>query len=180
VSRRSYQQHGRRHGPGGSDPILPDFTLHRAFYIGAHVTIFDGSTANLDWGSGPMGGYGDANLLDLTDPTNPVFKQGGVYAVTVIARAQTDMAAGGGFRLAIDLLDANYGDVGGAGADVDAIASNLRPPDLRFGYLLRLRRRLTDRGLSPEQQRRRGHRLLAPRERPEDCVRTLMAGQPID
>ncbi len=85
-------------GGGGLDPATNWLQLS-----GAPVTFTDN-----DGGLLPFGSYGDGNagLLDLTDPLNPVVMEDGVYAVTAVVRCEGVMAPDGLTRVAL-LLDRN-------------------------------------------------------------------------
>lgn len=117
----SYTQHGRRHGPNGSDPIPGLLNIERELLgTGGATTIADNDSAALAWAKD----LGD-DLLDLTDPTLPTAVADGVYAVTVLVIPQP-LTVAGFYVLTVEL------DPGGDGAftqqtSVPSTAGNTRP-----------------------------------------------------
>jgi hypothetical protein len=103
VSAQFYDQNGELRldgtlvGGGGSQPVITREQLG-----GNAVTVADGTNGllTLDTGFGP-----DA-LLDLSDPSGPLFIAAGVYAVTIGVRPSNAVSPGGSFEFEF-LLDVN-------------------------------------------------------------------------
>lgn len=105
-----YMQHGRRHGPNGSDPILGlggGTTAHEGLNGASSPTVANGAAGTLDWSHT----LGDT-LLDLSDPFGPTVVADGVYSVTVTAHPGADMTVGGSWQLELSFdVDLGLPDV---------------------------------------------------------------------
>lgn len=80
---------------GGSMPVMGQ-------YAGSGVTVADGADEQLTWDTLGFG----TELLDRTDPANPLFLSNGTYAVTVCVITSAPLTIGGFVNTALVLADA--------------------------------------------------------------------------